>query len=56
MDSIQFPGNFVNLISLLSENFTKPSFKHFKLVLSGILIGGPKKTLTVLKKKLSTIF
>jgi hypothetical protein len=46
MDSIQFPKNFVNLISELSENFTKASFKHFKVVLSAILIGGPKKTLT----------
>ena len=46
MDSIQFPKNFVNLISELNENFTKPSFKHFKVVLSAILIGGPKKTLT----------
>lgn len=46
MDSIQFPEKFVNLISLLSENFTKPSFKHFQVVLSAILIGGPKKTLT----------
>ena len=46
MDSLQFPEKFVNLISLLSENFTKPSFKHFQVVLSAILIGGPKKTLT----------
>ena len=46
MDSLQFPEKFVNLISLLSENFTKPSFKHFGVVLSAILIGGPKKTLT----------
>jgi hypothetical protein len=46
MDSIQFPENFVNLIFKLNKCFTKPSFKHFKLVLSGILIGGSKKTLT----------
>jgi len=31
---------------MLSDNFTKPSFKHFQVVLSAILIGGPKKTLT----------
>ena len=46
MESIQFPEKFVNLISKLNENFTEPSFKYFKVVLSGILIGGPKKTLT----------
>ena len=46
MDSIQFPKHFVNLISELDGNFTKPSFKHFIVVLSAILIGGPKKTLT----------
>lgn len=46
MRSIQFPDNFVKLILELNENFTKPSFKHFKVVLSAILIGGPKKTLT----------
>jgi len=46
MKSIQFPENFVKLILELRENFTKPSFKHFKVVLSAILIGGPKKTLT----------
>src|SRR4030042_7190308 len=46
MESIQFPKNFVKLIFELSNNFTKPSFKHFIVVLSAILIGGPKKTLT----------
>jgi hypothetical protein len=46
MESIQFSKNFVKLILELRENFTKPSFKHFKVVLSAILIGGPKKTLT----------
>lgn len=46
MESIQFPKNFVKLILELRENFTRPSFKHFKVVLSAILIGGPKKTLT----------
>lgn len=46
MQSIQFPKNFVKLILELDKNFTKPSFKHFKVVLSAILIGGQKKTLT----------
>ena len=46
MQSIQFPENFVKLIFELRENFTKPSFEHFKVVLSGILIGGPRKTIT----------
>lgn len=46
MRSIQFPENFVKLIFNLSESFTKPSFRHFQVVLSGILIGGSKKTLT----------
>jgi hypothetical protein len=46
MKNIQFPQNFIKLILALKENFTNPSFEHFKVVLSGILIGGPKKTLT----------
>ena len=46
MNIIQFPDNFVKLILELNSNFTRPSFEHFKIVLSGILIGGPKKTLT----------
>jgi len=46
MGSIQYPKNFFKLILELRENFTKPSFNHFKVVLSAILLGGPRKTLT----------
>ena len=46
MGSIQYPKNFFKLILELRENFTQPSFEHFQVVLSAILIGGPKKTLT----------
>jgi hypothetical protein len=46
MGIVQYPENFFKLIFQLRENFTKPSFKHFQVVLSAILLGGPKKTLT----------
>ncbi len=46
MESIQYPENFFKLIFQLRENFTKPSFKHFQVILSAILLGGPKKTIT----------
>jgi hypothetical protein len=46
MDIIKFPENFSKLIFELSPIFTRPSFNHFKVVLSAILFGSPKKTLT----------
>ena len=46
MYNIKFPESFNNLIFQLKDNFTKPSFKHFQVVLSAILLGHPKKTIT----------
>ena len=46
MNNIQFPETFVNLILSLQHIFTKPSFEHFKVLLSAILLGHPKKTVT----------
>ena len=46
MKSIQFPETFVKLILPLRENFTNPSFEHFKVILSAVLLGSPKKHIT----------
>jgi len=46
MSSIHFPESFVKMIMALQGNFTRPSFRHFQVVLSAILLGSPKKTLT----------
>ena len=46
MKSIQFPGTFVKLILDLRENFTHPSFEHFKVILSAILLGSTRKHIT----------
>lgn len=46
MYNIKFPETFSNLILQLKDNFSKPSFKHFQVVLSAILLGHPKKTIT----------
>ena len=46
MSSIHFPESFVKMIMSLQGNFTHPSFRHFQVVLSAILLGSPKKTLT----------
>lgn len=46
MYNITFPDSLNKLIFHLKENFTKPSFKHFQVVLSAILLGHPKKTIT----------
>ena len=46
MKSIQFPETFVKMIFHLKGNFTDPSFSHFSTILSGILLGGPKKHIT----------
>jgi hypothetical protein len=46
MSSIQFPASFVKMIFALEGNFTRPSFRHFQVVLAAILLGKPKKTLT----------
>ena len=44
--SIRLPETFVKLILNLRENFTHPSFEHFQVILSAILLGGPKKHIT----------
>ena len=46
MYNILFPESFSNLIFQLKDNFSKPSFKYFRVVLSAILLGHPKKTIT----------
>jgi hypothetical protein len=46
MTKLQFPESFVNLISEFRNNFTEPSFQHFQVLLSAILLGHPKKTVT----------
>ncbi len=46
MKSLQFPETFVKLISVLEDNFSKASFRHFKVLLTAILLGHPKKTVT----------
>ena len=46
MYNIKFPESFSNLIFQLKDNFSRPSFKHFQVVLSAILLGHPKKTIT----------
>jgi hypothetical protein len=46
MRSIQFPASFVKMILAFEGNFTRPSFRHFQVVLAAILLGKPKKTLT----------
>jgi hypothetical protein len=46
MNKLQFPESFVKLVFSLSENFTRPSFEYFKVILSAILLGHPKKTVT----------
>lgn len=46
MKSLQFPETFVKLISVLEDNFSKASFRRFKVLLTAILLGHPKKTVT----------
>jgi hypothetical protein len=46
MSSIQFPASFVKMILVFESDFTRPSFRHFQVVLASILLGKPKKTLT----------
>ena len=46
MYNIKFPDSFSKLFFHLRENFSKPSFTHFQVVLSAILLGHPKKTIT----------
>ena len=46
MKNLRLPESFVNLFFMLKENFTKPSLKYFEVLLSAILLGHPKKTVT----------
>lgn len=46
MKKLQFPESFVKLLFPLSDNFTKKSFKYFQVILSAILLGHPRKTIT----------
>ena len=46
MRNLQLPESFVKLFFMLRDNFTKPSLKHFEVLLAAILLGHPKKTVT----------
>jgi hypothetical protein len=46
MNSIQLPKHFVKYLLELKPIFTKPSFEYFKVLILGILLGRPKKTVT----------
>lgn len=46
MKNIELPKLFVNLILQFSDIFTKPNFKHFLKVVSGLILGKQKKTIT----------
>jgi hypothetical protein len=46
MKNLQLPESFVKLFFMLRDNFTKPSFQHFEVLLAAILLGHPKKTVT----------
>src|SRR4030042_1647998 len=42
----RYPHNIKENLLNLRENFTHPSFEHFQVILSAILLGGPKKHIT----------
>ncbi len=46
MRKLQFPESFVNLVSTFRTNFSKASFEYFNVLLSAILLGQPRKTVT----------
>jgi hypothetical protein len=46
MRNLQFPESFVNVVSMFQKNFSKPSFEYFNILLSAILLGQPRKTVT----------
>lgn len=50
MDSIQLPNAFVKYLFEIKSVFTKPSFEYFKVLVLGILLGRPKKTVTAAVK------
>ena len=50
MDSIQLPNTFVKYLFEIKSVFTKPSFEYFKVLVLGILLGRPKKTVTAAVK------
>lgn len=46
MQKSLFPKSFVKLFFDLKNNFTEPSYEHFKVLVSAILLGYLKKTVT----------
>ena len=46
MRNIEFPISFVKLIFEFEDIFSKPNFKYFLKVISGLILGRPKKTIT----------
>ena len=46
MRNIELPISFVKLVFEFDNIFTKPSFKYFIKVVSGLILGKPKKTIT----------
>ena len=46
MRNIEFPITFVKLIFEFENIFSKPNFKYFLKVISGLILGRPKKTIT----------
>jgi len=45
-NNIELPGLFVKLILEFKNILSKPNFKYFSYVVSGIILGKPKKTIT----------
>lgn len=46
MRNIELPVSFVKLIFEFEDIFSKPNFKYFLKVISGLILGRPKKTIT----------
>jgi len=46
MRNIELPVSFVKLIFEFENIFSKPNFKYFLKVISGLILGRPKKTIT----------
>lgn len=46
MRNIEFPFSFVKLIFEFENIFSKPNFKYFSKMISGLILGRPKKTIT----------
>jgi len=46
MTNMELPISFVKLVFEFENIFTKPNFKYFLKVISGLILGKPKKTIT----------